>query len=133
MNPSKFRALTLLLVLSLAASYARLYLADGTAATIDLARPGMPLPETMTERRLHERVQRHLDREPGTSKVTIEVHGAVVTLGGIVKQAAAKNRAAEVALETAGIASVHNRIYVDEASARTESLSVAARDTLAPD
>ena len=93
----------------------------------------MPLPETMTERRLHERVQRHLDREPGTSKVTIEVHGAVVTLGGIVKQAAAKNRAAEVALETAGIASVHNRIYVDEASARTESLSVAARDTLAPD
>lgn len=113
MNASQFRALTLLLMLSLAVAYARLDLANG-AGGIDLARPGMPRPETMTERRLHEHVKRRLDREPGAARVTIEVHDAVATLGGVVAHQADKDRAAAVALATVGIVSIRNRIYVDD-------------------
>lgn len=116
MNASQFRAITLLLLLSVAAAYVRLNL-DGPAGTIDLAQPGMPLPETMIDRRLHERVQRSLSREAGASKVTIEVHNAVAILGGVVERKADKDRAAQLALDAAGIASVHNRIYVEDAAA----------------
>lgn len=112
MNASKFRAGTLLLILSLAVAYARLDLASG-AGGIDLASPGMLRPETMTDRRLHEHVQRRLDREAGTARITIEVHDAIVTLGGVVERQADKDRAGALALETDGIASVRNRIYVD--------------------
>lgn len=134
MNASKFRALTLLLVLSLGSMYARLYLADGSAATIDLARPGMPRPETMTDRRLHERLQRRFDRDPAAARVTIEVHDAVVTLGGNVARETDKARIAELALATGGIAAVHNRIYVTHPTPKQsprspkESLEVATRE-----
>ncbi len=133
MNASTFRALTLLLVLSLAAAYARMNLANGTTPTIDLTRPGMPLPETMTDRRLHERLQRRLDHEAGASKVTIEVHDGIATLGGVVVEQKDKTRVAEIAVDTSGIVSVRNRIYVDRPDA-TEPHSApapASHDTTA--
>jgi osmotically-inducible protein OsmY len=128
MNASQFRALTLLLMLSVAAAYARLDLANG-AGGIDLARPGMPRPETMTDRRLHEQVARRLDHEPGTARVSIEVHDAIATLGGVVAHAADKDRVAAVALGTVGIGSIRNLIYVDDTAA--ERRAVAAPPTVA--